>query len=224
MADVLDLSPEALSLLRAGATHKHGFCCLPGQVVKNYRFLHEAERAGLLRFLQGSPWITDTGRRAIGAPSQDELARAEFVAACNLRRRLRPDRRDDPRTDFDYRSYRANKYACTLLVKQPDYRENPSTLRVGKTLRSDPQFLGARNSIIQPESEGRFVLTVMPDFIIRRALLSTHPYPLDETDENFTDAERATWDRLRQICISINSRIRSAGRTSTERFRFGESA
>lgn len=224
MADLLDLTPEAIDLLRAGAANSMGFCCLPGQVRKNFAHLLDAERAGYVRFLQERPWITDAGRRAIGAPSQEEAARARLIELCGTRKRLRPERRADPRTDFDYRSFRANKFACTLLIKQPDFRENPPTLRVGKTLRSDPQYLGGKNSIIQPESEGRFVLTVMPDFIIRRALLPTYPSALDETDDDFTDAERATWDRLRQVCISINSRIRNAGRKTPERHQFGEHA
>lgn len=224
MPDLIDLTPEALSLLHAGAAHKHGFCCLPGQVEKNYRWLHEAERAGFLRFLGENPWITDAGRRAIGAKSQDETARAEFVKLCSQRRRLKPERAADPRTEFDYRSYRSMGWFCTLLIKQPDPRENPPTTRVGRSLNSDPQYLGPKNSIVQPESEGRFVLTLMPSFIITRGRLPTHPRPLDEFSEDFTDEERATWERLRLVCISINSRINNAGRQVRERRAFGETA
>lgn len=224
MPDVHDLSPEAISLLRAGADNPHGFCCTPGQVAKNWEHLQTAERAGYVRFLQERPWITDAGRRAIGAPSQSEAGRARLIEMCSIRKRLTPEKRDDTRTDFDYRSYRSMKYACTLLIKQPDFRENPPTLRVGKSLRSDPQYLGPKNSIVQPESAGRFVLVLMPDFIIRRALLQTYPRQLDETDDDFTDDERETWSRLRSVCIAINSRIRSAGHKVTERRVFGETA
>lgn len=224
MSDVAELSPETVDLLKAGAAHRLGFCCSSGQVQRNFRHLLEAERAGFLRFIGLDPWVTDAGRRAIGAPSQAEADRAALLDLCGRRKRLQPERRDDPRTDFDYRSYRANKFACTLLVKQPDLRESPPTLRVGRSLTSDPQYLGPKNSITQPESEGRFVLTVMPDFIIRRALLPTYPLMLDETDPEFTDAERETWSRLRLVCISINSRIQNANRRKPERYRYGESA
>lgn len=221
---ITNLCPEAVDLLRAGAADKLGFCCTAGQVRKNFAHLKDAERAGYLRFIGENPWITDEGRRAIGAPSQAEADRARLLELCGARKRLQPERRDDPRTDFDYRSYRANKFACTLLVKQPDPREKQPTLRVGRSLRDDPQYLGSRNSIIQPESEGRFVLTIMPDFIIRRAMLPTYPLPLDETDPEFTDEERETWLRLRHVCIAINSRIQNANRRKPERYRFGESA
>lgn len=224
MPDVIDLTPEVVDLLRSGAEHRFGFCCTPGQVRKNWEYIRAAEQAGYIRFVGESPWITPAGRDAIGAPSESEADRARLMEICGQRRRLKPEKRQDPRTDFDYRAYHANKFLCTLLIKQPDARENPPTLRVGRYLRSDPQYLGPRNSIIQPESEGRFVLTVMPDFIIRRGLLPTYPMPLDETDPDFTDDERAIYDRLRQVCISINSRIQNANRKRPERFRFGEHA
>lgn len=219
-----DVSPEVAELLRAGAADHLGFVCSPGQVQKNWAALREAERAGYLRFLGlERPWITPAGRAAIGAPTEAQVDRAKLEAICK-RKPLKPARKADPRTDFDYRSYRSMEYVCTLLVKQPDFREDPKSIRVGSSLTSDPQFLGPNNSIVQPESEGRFVLAVMPDWLIKRAGLSTYPLPLDETDPDFTDEERATWARLRLVCQSINSRIRTAGRRMTERYRYGENA
>jgi len=220
-----DLSPEAVALLQAGAADQLGLCCRPGQVEKNWAALRECERFGLLRFINiEKPWITPAGRAAIGAPTEAEADRARRIEQFSAvkRKRLQPEKRYDPRTDFDYRSYRACKYVCTLLVKQPDRRENPLTVRVGRTLRSDPQFLGPNNSIVQPESDARFLLTLMPDWLLKRAGFSTYPMPLDETEWSAEDC--ATWDRLRQVCISINSRIRSAGRRRPEKFRYGESA
>jgi hypothetical protein len=219
-----EVSPEVAELLRAGAADRLGLVCSPGQVQKNWAAIREAERNGWLRFLTlERPWITPAGRAAIGAPTEAQVDRAAFLEMCK-RKPLKPAKKADPRTDFDYRSYRAMEYVCTLLVKQPDPREDPPSVRVGRTLTSDPQFLGPNNSIVQPESEGRFVLAVMPYWLIKRAELSTYPLPLDESDPNFTDEERAAWSRLRLVCQSINSRIRTAGRRSTERFRYGENA
>lgn len=219
-----DVSPEVAELLRAGAADHLGLVCSPGQVQKNWAAIREAERNGWLRFLSMErPWITPAGRAAIGAPTEAQVDRAKFVDMCK-RRSLKPKKKADPRTDFDYRSYRSMGFVCTLVVKQPDRREDPLSVRVGRSLTSDPQFLGPNNSIVQPESEGRFILAVMPDWLIKRAELSTYPLPLDESDPEFTDDERATWDRLRLVCQSINSRIRSGGRRSVERFRMGENA
>jgi hypothetical protein len=136
-----------------------------------------------------------------------------------------PKKSDDPRTDFDYRSYRSMDWICVLAVKQPDYRSEQATLRVGRTLRSDPQFLGPRNSIILPESEGRFALAIVPHWLARISGMPTHPFPLDETDPAWSEDDRALWERLRQICFSVNSRIRTAGRNvRADRMRFGETA
>lgn len=221
-----ELSPEAVALLRAGAEDGLGLCCRPGQVQKNFAALNECERFDLIRFLDiERPVITEAGRRAIGAPTQMQADRARRTALLSAYRRprLKPEKRDDPRTDFDYRSYRACNFVCTLVMKQPDGRYNPVTVRVGKTLTSDPQFLGPNNSIVL-EAEGRFLLAVMPDWLIKRAGFSTYPLALDPDDSEFTDAERASWDHLRMVCQSVNVRIRNAGRRQGERLRFGETA
>lgn len=229
----IDLTPEAIALLRAGAENSHGFCCLPGQVAKNWVHLRDAERAGYVRLLQMRPWITDAGRRAISAPSESEASRARLIELCGQRKRLKPERRADPRTDFDYRSYKEMGWICTLVIRQLDSRENPPTIRVGRTLTSEAQYLGSKNSIVQPESEGRFVLTLVPSWMVgvivrdgrtTPPIFSSYPLALDETDDSFTDDERAVWDRLRLVCISINSRINSAGRKAPERHVFGENA
>lgn len=220
-----DLTPEMVELLRAGAADGLGLCCLPGQVRKNYAALHECERAGFVRFLDVErPWITDAGRAAIGEPSEMQADRARRVALFGRRRPpLVPAKRADPRTDFDYRSYKACGYVCTLLVKQPDARVNPLTVRVGKTLTSAPQYLGPNNSIVL-EASARFLLVVMPKWIVDKARFSTHPLAIDETDPEFTDAERATWERLRHVCVSVNVRIQNAGRRAQEKRRYGEYA
>lgn len=116
-------------------------------------------------------------------------------------------------------------WVCVLVVKQPDDRPNAGTTRVGRTLTSPRQHLGAKNSIIQPESTGRFVLAVVPRWLVKVASFPTYPMPLDESDPAWTDDERATWDRLRQICVSVNARIQRGGSTpQQQKFRYGESA
>jgi hypothetical protein len=224
-----ELSPELVELLWAGADHKFGFCCLPGQVQKNWKLLREAERLKFVRFIGiTQPWITEEGRAAIGAPAEGEKDRAEFRQMCAdyaKRKVLDPVKRDDPRTDFDYRTYKTMRYVCALVFRQEDNRAVKQTVRVGKTPTSDPQFLGPRNSIIQPESTERFVLTLVPDWMTRPikkfgefkpAIFTTYPLPLDESDPAFTDEERATWARLSRVCFSINSRIRRSGRRSSD--------
>jgi hypothetical protein len=210
MTETATLAPEMIELLRAGADHTLGIVCRPGQVRKLWPLITEAERHGWIRLLDvEKPWITDAGRKAIGAPSQAEASHAKLVEEC---KRCKPVLRAsaDPRTDFDYRSYQANDFVCVLAVKQPDARVEPATIRVGRDLSSAPQFLGPKNSIVQPESEGSFVLAVMPHWIVRKALLPTYPFALNE-DEPWTENERALWDRLRNVCISVNTRIRRGG-------------
>lgn len=222
------LAPEMADMLRAGAAHDLGIVCRPGQVRKLWPLIREAERAGWVRLLDAEkPWITDAGRKAIGAPSQSEADYARLVKLCSRRKPLQPLQprpADDPRTDFDYRSYRSMGYACVLAVKQPDARENPASVRVGASLKSDPQFLGPKNSILLQESEGPFVLALMPKWLITKTMLPTHPSALSE-EEPWTDDERALWDRLRNVCLSVNTRIRRGGtRPAGTKLHFGEFA
>lgn len=221
----MDLAPDMLELLRAGAAHDNGICCRPGQVQKLWGVIRDAERAGYVRLLSvEQPWITEAGRKAIGAPSQTDADYARLTKLCRRRRKPLPSPSDDPRTDFDYRSYRSLKYVCVLLVKQQDDRYQPTTIRVGRTLTSDPQFLGPKNSIVLPESEGRFVLALMPDWLMRKAMLPGYPLALSE-EEPWSDEERAVYDRLRNVCISINTRIRRGGSHSpAPKLHYGEFA
>jgi hypothetical protein len=230
----LDVTPAMAELLRAGAADARGLCCSPGRVEKNFATLHECEKLGFIRFLDiERPWITDKGRAAIGEPSGAEASLARLRAFSRERRRLEPEKRADPRTDFDYRAYKSMNWVCTLAIRQPDPREKPQTIRVGKSLHSEAQYLGGKNSIVQPESEGRFVLTLVPNWMTRPitklgrlapAIFSSYPLALDPDDPDFTEEERALWDRLRNVCFSVNSRIRNAGRRPHEKRRFGEYA
>lgn len=227
MPETIELTEEMEALLRAGAANTIGICCLPGQVQKNWAALREAERQKLIFFQDVErPIITDMGRRAIGEPAQIDADYARLVAACGGRRRLEPRRDQDPRTDFDYRSYKACGYVCTLVVRQPDDRPGANTIRVGKTLDSEKQFLGPNNSIVLPECEGTpFVLALMPDWLVRRTGFSTYPLALDETDTRWSAEDRETWDRLRRVCQSVNVRIRNAGRRAQgNKLRYGEYA
>jgi hypothetical protein len=228
-APVDNLSPELVELLWAGADHKFGFCCLPGQVQKNWGLIREAQRLGFMRLVGMQPWLTEAGRGAIGAPPEGEKQRVEFRQMCERlakRKALEPVKRNDPRTDFDYRSWKTMGWRCTLVFRQQDNRAVKKTVRVGRMPTSEAQFLGPRNSTIQPESTERFVLTLVPDWMTRPikkfgefklAPFTTYPLPLDEFDPAFTADDRETWDRLRNVCFSINSRIRRAGIRSSDR-------
>jgi hypothetical protein len=225
--DIDELTPEMAELLRAGANHNHGLICIPGQVQKHWKILRQAERLGYLRFLDiERPWITEAGRAAIGEPTEmesDYRRRVELFSSLNKRKPLIPTPAKDPRTDFDYRSYKSCGYVCVLAVKLPDDRPNARTIKVGRPGSSEHHFFGSGNSIIQPESEGRFVLAVMPDWLQRRLKFLTYPLALPD-DGDWTDDERAIWERLTRVCISINSRIQNAGRKVHESRRYGETA
>lgn len=221
----MQLAPEMVEMLRAGAEHDLGTICRPGQVQKLWPLLSEAARLKLVVFLDMErPMITDMGRRAIGAPSQAEASHARLVELCRRCKPLQPRPDADPRTDFDYRSYKSMNYACVLAVKQPDARVAPATIRVGRSLNSEPQFLGQKNAIVLAESQDPFVLAVMPKWLITRTLLPTCPFALPE-EEPWSDAERELWNRLREVCMSVNTRIRRGGsRQSTGKLHYGEYA
>lgn len=214
-----DLTEAGRALLEAGAKHLNGLCCTPGQVRKNWKDLTELKRAGFINWLTAEqPWITKDGREAIGAPNECQATIDLLRPTMSNRAPLAPPRDADPRTDLDYRSYQSMGWVCALVIRQPDYRTEAATIRVGSSLSSEPQFLGAGNSIVQPESEGRFVLTLVPAWMVRKNIFSGHPFSLDEYDPAFTAEERELWDRLRNICFSINTRInRGSGKAMTAR-------
>jgi hypothetical protein len=224
-----DISERTMALLKQGAEHALGTICPPGQVEQNYKFLKEAEDRGYLRFLNiCEPIITPAGRAAIGAPTeqQADLARHNaLLARLAVRKRLKPDRRADPRTEFDYRSYKAMNYVCVLAVRAPDDRVNPRSVKI-MTLWSDhPEGFGPGNSIIEPECAGtKFVLACIPAWLQRRLKLPMGALPLPDQDTQWTAEDRETWDRLRQLCHCINSRIRNANRRKFQNLRYGETA
>lgn len=222
-----DLTPEMAELLYAGANHQLGLCCIPGRVQKNWQILKRLERLGFIRFITlEQPWITESGRVAIGAPSEmeaDRRRRIALLATYNRRKPLIPTPQKDPRTDFDYRSYRSCGYVCVLAVKLPDERPDARTIKVGRPGSSDHHYFGNGNSIVQQESEGRFILAVMPGWLQRRWSFLTYPLALPD-DGGWSDAERASWERLSRVCNSINSRIRNSGRRSRQNLHYGETA
>lgn len=219
-----ELSPEAVELLRRGAAHNYGLCCSPGEIHKFYRLLRESERLKYIVFLNlEQPWITPAGRAAIGAPSQADVDYAKLVLLCGAARKpLVPAKRDDPRTDFDYRSYKQMGYGCVLAVKAPDDRINPQSVKIVVPGSSKPEGLGPKNSIIQPESEGKFVVACIPLWLQRKLKLPTGNLPLPDHETRWTSEDRETWERLRNVCFSINSRIRNANRAKRQNLAFGQ--
>lgn len=226
LAHDTDLSPEAVELLRRGAAHSFGLCCRPGEIRKSYPFLRQAERLGYVRFLDlERPFITEAGRAAIGAPTEAEADYAKLVLLCagaRKRKPLTPTKRDDPRTDFDYRSYKQMGYGCVLAVKAPDDRVNPQSVKIVVPGSSKPEGLGPKNSIIQPESEGKFVVACIPLWLQRKLKLPTGNLPLPDHETHWTSEDRETWERLRNVCFSINSRIRNANRAKRQNLAFGQ--
>lgn len=198
-----ELTEAARALLEAGAADAMCRCCLPGKVREHWAELMELESRRLVRLHGFDAYITELGRREIGALSETEATIARLRPI--LRRKpLNPRPNDDPRTDFDYRAYRTMKWNCTLVFS----RLERGTNAVSKLPSSKVEFLGANTSIVQPESEGRFVLVLVPDWMFKKNVFSSFPFPIDEDDPAFTAEERALWDRLRHTCHSINVRIR----------------
>lgn len=221
------LTPEMAALLWRGARDNFGYICRPGEVREFWPTLSAAERLGYLRFIDVTrPWITEAGRRAIGAPTEMEADREKLRRLCETnaaRRPPDPKKRDDPRTDFDYRSYRTMKYVCVLALRLPDLRENPQSVMVGSMTLGDPVFLGERNSILMPESEGRFVLALITKWLQERTGLPMCAPPLRE-DEAWTADERETWTRLARVCSTINTRIRRGGQSTKASVPYGYTA
>lgn len=225
IATIDGMSHELAEVLRVGAAHDHGMICRPGEVMKLFPLLKQAERLGYLRFIDiERPWITPAGRAAIGAPTETEAGYARLVLACSAARKpLVPAKRADPRTDFDYRSYRQCGYVCILAVRAQDDRPDPQTVRIVVSGSTKPQGLGARNSIIMEETKGPgpFVLAVVPKWLQEKCSLPTYAMPLPE-DQDWSDDDRELWARLREVCFSINSRIRNSNRRPRERAAFGQ--
>lgn len=221
------LTPEMSALLWRGARDNYGYICRPSEVREFHPTLSAAERLGYLRFIDVTrPWITAEGRRAIGAPTEIESDREKWRRACAVnveRRPPDPKKRDDPRSDFDYRSYHSMKYVCVLAVRLPGARNNPQSVKVGRVTGGDPVFLSDNNSILMPESEGRFVLALIPEWLQERTRLPMWAAPLRE-DEAWTAGERETWTRLAGVCSTINARIRRAGQRAKVSMPFGYTA
>ena len=220
---VSDLPPEMIEMLWEGARDKLGIICRPGLVREKWLLLRHAEKLGFVRFLSVDvPWITAKGREAIGAPSEFEYD-TDALRELSKRRPLKPSAKSDPRSDALYQVWKMEKKVCVLLVRQEDFRDNPGTVRVTNVGSKDPQYLSDKNSTIMEESEGRFVLAVVPAWLRKVAKMSAFPLPLPDGDE-WTDEERALWGRMSDVCFSINSRIRNSGRRKKPYLRFGETA
>lgn len=221
------LTPEMSALLWRGARDNYGYICRPSEVREFHAILSAAERLGYLRFIDVTrPWITAEGRRAIGAPTEMVADREKWLRACGVnaeRRPPDPKKRNDPRSDADYRSYKTMEYVCVLALRLPDSRQSPRSTKVGGLAGGEPVFLGEGNSILAPESEGRFVLALIPKWLQERTGLPMWAAPLRE-DEAWTSTERETWSRLSRVCSTINARIRSAGRRSKTRIPYGYTA
>jgi hypothetical protein len=221
-----ELSPELVELLRAAAQTTYGRICYPYQCRGPVGLLVVQARAlGFIYYDGATPIITDSGRKAVGAPTELELIcknRGGLFAKDGVAATRRQS--DDPRSRLTYQSYRSARMFCTLVVK---LSEPPSDARGLKcSMNGDPTrwfTLPLHRIIIQPESQGRFVLVVVPKWLAKpfdpkriTELAGVLPDLCDSIE--WTDQQKTDWNRLRRKAGVINTRIRSGGpRRSSDR-------
>jgi hypothetical protein len=214
-----ELSPELVELLTAAAQTTYGRVCYPYQCRGPLGLLLVQARArGFIYYDDATPIITDAGRRAVGAPTELELICKNrgglFGKVGEAATRRRPD---DPRSRITYQSYRTARMFCTLVVK---LAEPPIDARGLKcSMNGDPIrwfTLPLHRIIIQPESQGSFVLVVVPKWLAKpfdpkriTELAGVLPDLCDSIE--WTEDQKTDWNRLRRKASVINTRIRNGG-------------
>jgi hypothetical protein len=190
--------------------------------------LVQARALGLIYYDGSTPMITDAGRKAVGGPSDLELyrkSRAElrFFTAVAKAGEARK-RAEDPRSRITYECYRSARMFCTLVVKLAEPPIGARSLKC--SMNGDPArffYLPLSQIITEPESKPPFVLMVAPKWLAKpfdpkriTELACVIPDLCDSIE--WTDQQKADWQRLRRQAGVINTRIRSGGeRRSSDR-------
>lgn len=138
-------------------------------------------------------------------------------------------RKPDPRSILDYRAYHTMRLVCVLVVK---HRDKAASIECSRDGAWPHIYLPTKKLMVQPESEGDFILALMPkSFLVwlakqddapsvARTLLGVTPELAGEQ----TAARRETWKRLERVRSSINSKIYYAKRRSTSVISRGNAA
>ena len=144
-------------------------------------------------------------RRAAYDAAAARVAEASREASASFKAR-----EPDPRSVHDYRIYNTMRMVCILVVK---HRDRVNSIEVSRDGGGAPHaFIDPKKMIVQPESEGEFVLALvgrgLSQWIYEKQrvnLLAITP-PLADGIE-WTDEQRKTWTRLETLRSSINSKI-----------------
>jgi hypothetical protein len=213
-----ELSQELVELLTAAAQTTYGRVCYPYQCRGPVGLLLVQARArGFIYYDGATPIITDAGRKAVGAPTELELICKNrggvFAKPGEHVTRRQPD---DLRSRITYQSYRTARMFCTLVVK---LAEPPGARSLKCSMNGDPSkffYLPLSRIIIQPESQGSFVLVVVPKWLAKpfdpkriTELAGVLPDLCDSIE--WTDQQKTDWNRLRRKAGVINTRIRNGG-------------
>lgn len=214
------LSSAMVELLTAAGQTTYGRICYPYQARGRERLLADMRARGFIYYDGATPMITDAGRKAVGCPTELELICKNcgrlFVKGDVISARRQPD---DPRSRMTYQSWRSARMFCTLVVKLAEPSPEDRSLRCsmnGDPLRWFTLPLKKHPIIIQPESKDPFVLAVVERWLAKpfdpkriTELADVIPDLCDSVE--WTDEQKADWNRLRRKASVINTRIRSGG-------------
>jgi hypothetical protein len=140
-----------------------------------------------------------------------EDRRAEYAAAGERAMEAARDaaaehkaRKPDPRSIHDYRGYHTIGLVCVLVVK---HRDKPASIECSRDGSAYPHiYLPTSKSIMQPETTDDFALICVPKWLAQKAELVGVTLPLSAA-RPWTDEQRKTWERLKQIHSTINTNI-----------------
>jgi hypothetical protein len=137
----------------------------------------------------------------------DALERAK--AAAHKASTAHKARTPDPRSSSDYRAWKTMKMVCVLLVKHQD---KAASIECSKDGASRPRiFIPNKKHILLPESDGEFVLMLLPKWLAQKAELMGVTAGLSP-DRTWTSAEVDQWRSLSSLRLSVNTKIHSANR------------
>jgi hypothetical protein len=111
-------------------------------------------------------------------------------------------RKPDPRSIHDYRGYNTMRMVCVLVAR---HAPKPASFDCSRDGSRYPRiYLPFSKCIEQPESTDDFLLVCVPKWLAEKVeLMGVTPLLVGD----FTDSQRETWNRLRDLRVGINSKI-----------------
>lgn len=167
--------------------------------------------------------MTATERAQHYATVHGELATVTTQMIEDSRRRNLPTECLIP----DYLRWGRSRMACMLFVRH-DY-PSVKSIKVSRDGAGSFAFLPTSKIELRPQSSGRFALVIVPKWL-REKLPSNFSSVIPRlAGDDWSDTERAEWDRLIIVCGKINYEIQMAPRRlrfrkSPERLPYGYTA